>query len=92
MSLKRITRSSRRRAVVSGALAAYAEWRQECNAVRAAYRGWVGSSTIEEPLAFAAYEAALEREGRAAQIYARSMKHAGRLPEIALARQLAQIK
>jgi hypothetical protein len=62
--------------VVSGRLAdeaitAYVEWREECEAVRGAYRRWSQSAAAgpESVLAFAAYGAALDHEERAASLY-----------------------
>ena len=54
------------------ALAAYIEWREECEAVRGAYLRWTRSGTArpESALAFAAYGAALDHEERAASLYA----------------------
>jgi hypothetical protein len=50
------------------------------------------ASTLERPLAFDAYTAALEREEGAAQLYARLMRRAGRLAETGLAEQLAKLE
>jgi hypothetical protein len=60
MRLKRLKRSTRQRALVDGAVSAYTQWRAECEAVRNAYRGWVGASAVEKP--FDDYTAALDRE------------------------------
>lgn len=92
MRLRLIKRSARQRAVVEAAVGAYAQWRRECDAVGSAYRRWVGASKVEKPFAFAAYSAALDREECTAMRYARLMRRAGRLPEIGLAHQLAQIE
>jgi hypothetical protein len=92
MRRKRLNRSARRRALVDGAVAAYSQWRGECAAVRQAYRWWIAASAAEKPFAFAGYNAALDREERAARRYAVLMGRASHLPEVGLARQLAQIQ
>jgi hypothetical protein len=92
MRLKLLKRSAHRRALVVGAVAAHTQWRGECKAVRTAYRRWVAASAAEQPFAFDDYTAALDREQRAASQYARRMRRAGRLPEMGLARQLAEIQ
>jgi hypothetical protein len=92
MRLKRLKHSRRRRALVDGAMAAYTQWREECAAVRAAYRRWIRAGAAERPYAFADYNAALDREERAARRYARFMSQAGHLRETGLAHQLAQIQ
>jgi hypothetical protein len=92
MRLELITRAARRRAVVDAAVAAHSQWRQECSAVRSTYRQWARASAMNEPLAFDAYKAALDREEGAATLYARLIRRAGRLGEIDLAQQVAQIE
>jgi hypothetical protein len=91
MRLQTIKRSGRERARVDAAVAAYREWTNECSAVRNAYRRWVGASALEEPSAFVAYHAALDREEHAAKRYARVMRRAGHLLETGLAHQLARL-
>ena len=49
---------------------AYAQWRDECKALQAAYDLWSNASAEDELLAFGAYEAALDKEERASQVYA----------------------
>jgi hypothetical protein len=85
-------RAARRRARVDAALAAYRQWRSERDAVRATYRVWVATSAFGEPLAFAAYQSALDREERAAKTYARLMRRVRHLRETGLAHQLAGIE
>jgi hypothetical protein len=82
--------SGRRRAAADNALAAYVEWRSECDAVRDAYRTWRDARALDEARAFDAYKAALDREESAAVIFARRMRRAHRLAETGLALQLAQ--
>ena len=48
----------------------YVEWREECSAVRLAYERWREASKDDRAGAFAAYNAALDREERAGDIYA----------------------
>ena len=86
----RLWGSGRRRAAADNALAAYLEWRRECDAVRVAYRTWRGARPLDEPRAFDAYKAALDREESAAALFARRMRRAHRLAETRLALQLAQ--
>ena len=69
-----IGRAARRRARVDAAVAAYRQWHSERDAVRAAYRVWVAASALAEPLAFEAYQSALDREERAAKTYAGLMR------------------
>jgi hypothetical protein len=87
-----IGRAARRRARVDAAVAAYRQWHSERDAVRAAYRVWVAASAFAEPLAFEAYQSALDREERAAKTYAGLMRRVRHLTETALAQQLALIQ
>jgi hypothetical protein len=48
----------------------YAEWRDACAAVQAAYDLWSRAAARDELLAFAVYEAALDEEERSSQVYA----------------------
>ena len=90
MKLGPITRAGRRRADVDKAVSAYSAWRCECAAVRAAYGRWTRAARRDAWSAFAAYRVALEREERAANIYAGLLPRARRRPEFEVARQLAQ--
>lgn len=85
----RLWGSGRRRAAVDSALAAYREWSNESVAVRLAYRAWRGASALDEPRAFSAYRAALDREEAAAVLYARRMRRARKFAETRLALQFA---
>jgi hypothetical protein len=87
-----IWRAARRRARVGAAVAAYRQWHSERDAVRAAYRVWVAASAFGEPLAFEAYQSALDREERAANTYAGLMRRVPDLTESGLAHQLALIQ
>jgi hypothetical protein len=48
----------------------YCEWREECTGVHLAYARFCGVASAERTLAYAAYTAALDREGAACQCYA----------------------
>jgi hypothetical protein len=87
-----IGRAARRRARVDAAVAAYRQWHSERDAVRAAYRVWVAASAFAEPLAFEAYQSALDREERAAKTYAGLMRRVRHLTQTGLAHQLALIQ
>ena len=92
MRLKPIRRSVRQRAAVDATVAAYSDWRRECAAVRNAYRSWASARAVDKSLAFVAYNAALDREERAAKLFARLLRRSGQVAEIGLAHQLAQIQ
>ena len=47
----------------------YVCWREACDAVAAAYAQWLRAPQAERPVAFAAYQAALEREDLAARAH-----------------------
>jgi hypothetical protein len=57
---------------VDAMIEAYVDWREEQSTVWTAYRRWSGARAAEAGLAFAAYQAALDRERQAADAYARS--------------------
>ena len=59
--------------LVDEAMDAYVDWREERASVRDAYLRWVGADLADSPLAFSAYRAALDREERAADVYAELM-------------------
>jgi hypothetical protein len=54
----------------------YVEWREECSEVQLAYERWREASRDERAAAFAAYDAALDREERASDIYAAFIRRA----------------
>jgi hypothetical protein len=62
--------SFRQAALLDAAHDAYADWRDESFAVERLYTRWRTATSGERALAFAGYAAALEREERAAQVYA----------------------
>ena len=81
--------AARRRARVDAAVAAYTQWRCERDAVRAAYRVWSAAGAFGEPLAFEAYQSALDREESAATTYASLMSRVGHLAETGPAHHIA---
>jgi hypothetical protein len=56
---------------IDDTLDAYDDWREECAAVELAYRRWSTAPADGSALAFAIYVAALDREQRASNVYAR---------------------
>ncbi|MFL5861418.1 MAG: hypothetical protein ACJ780_11630 [Solirubrobacteraceae bacterium] len=91
MRLKRLRRFRKRRDKVELAVDAYVAWREECVAVRTAYLAWRRARAAEAALAFDAYQAALDPEEVAAEVYAALMRRVGHLVEPGLARQLAYL-
>jgi hypothetical protein len=59
--------------VLDEALDRYVAWREECNLVRDAYERWMLASGTDAASAFADYQAALDREGRIAEVYGNLM-------------------
>jgi hypothetical protein len=55
--------------IVDELLALYCDWREESAGVQAAYERFSSAPASDRVLAFAAYIAALDREGSAAQAY-----------------------
>jgi hypothetical protein len=62
--------SSLRKRIVDEAMDAYVDWREECIRVWDADRLWLSAARGDAALAFRAYLAALDREERAAEVYA----------------------
>jgi hypothetical protein len=58
------------RDLVGEALDAYLDWRDECDAVWDACDWWAHASASDAPTAVSAYLTALDREERAANVYA----------------------
>ena len=56
--------------LVDEAIAAYVDWREACVAVSDAYQRWAQACFADARLAFGGYRAALDREERAARVYA----------------------
>jgi hypothetical protein len=59
--------------LVDEAVDAYVEWREECATVGEAYERWGRAAAADAGSAFAAYRAAVDREERAAEVYAERM-------------------
>jgi hypothetical protein len=51
-------------------LDSYVRWREACEDVRLAYERWGSAERLDHGLAFAAFCAALDREGHAARVHA----------------------
>lgn len=77
--MTRIAMRSQRRRVVDQAMDAYAGWRDQCSAVELAYCHWTGAQGSDAAVWYTAYSAALDREERAAQRYARMIRRVGTL-------------
>ena len=86
-----MTPPPQQRHIVDDAVDAYVDWREECGAVREAYRAWTLSSPGDATLAFGAYESALDREERAASVYAALLARVGRWLKTDLEHQLGQV-
>jgi hypothetical protein len=56
--------------LVDEMLVGYVEWREDAEAVRAAYEKWSGAPAREQAWRFSVYLAALEQEESAAKTYA----------------------
>jgi hypothetical protein len=59
--------------LVDEAIDAYVDWREERASVWDAYSRWTSAPVPDSQLAFSAYRAALDREERAAHVYAELM-------------------
>jgi hypothetical protein len=59
--------------LVDEAIDAYVDWAEERATVWDAYAWWTSAPVPDAPLAFSAYRAALDREERAAHVYAELM-------------------
>jgi hypothetical protein len=59
--------------LVDEAIDACVDWGEECASVWDAYARWTSAHATDSPLAFSAYRAALDREERAAHVYAELM-------------------
>jgi hypothetical protein len=71
--------SSLRRRMVDEAMDGYVEWREECVRVWDAYQRWLNAVRQDAALASRAYVAALDREERAAEVYAGLISRLDRL-------------
>jgi hypothetical protein len=68
-----------RKRLVDGLMEAYVSWREACLQVREAYGSWASETGLGATSAFGRYMAALDREERAAEVYAGLVRRAGRL-------------
>jgi hypothetical protein len=57
------------RQMVDNALDSYLKWRQQCAAVWDAYGRWANATPEDKLSAYAAYQATLDREEAAANVY-----------------------
>jgi hypothetical protein len=64
---------------VDKAMDAYIEWREQCLRVGEAYDVWTSAARGGAIGAFCAYTVALDREERAAEVYARQIQRVARL-------------
>jgi hypothetical protein len=71
-----VNRLSQKR-LVDKMIDAYVDWREACRSVNAAYRCWGSASGPSATLAFGWYYMALDREERAAEVYARLVRRVG---------------
>ena len=69
-------RRERERRLADALIDLYVAWREECSAVQLAYEQWRVASNYNREAAFAAYNAALDREERASDMYAARIRHA----------------
>ena len=60
----------------------YYDWREQCLDVHVAYEQFRAAPPAERSLAFAAYQAALDREQAACEAYARLVSGGDRLVEV----------
>ena len=60
--------------LVDMAIESYIEWRERSTVVDEAYQNWLRASRSRRPLAFAAYQAALDQEEAAASDYASAIE------------------
>ena len=67
---------------------AYVEWRGDCVLLQDAYDSWARGGRDHAPVAFTAYQRALDREERSASRYADLMKRVGHGPDVGLAHRL----
>jgi hypothetical protein len=73
--------------MVDEAMDGYVEWREECARVWDAYHRWLSAVRADAALASRAYLAALDREERAAEVYAGLISRLDRL--VAASRRMA---
>jgi hypothetical protein len=66
----------RRKHMIDSLVDEYVRWREACVAVTRAYDTWVIAPPPDNPMAFAAYVAALDQEERAAIVYRERLEQA----------------
>jgi len=59
-------------------IGAYVDWREACHLVHHAYRSWASATRPHASVAFWRYNAALDAEERAAEVYAGLVRRVGR--------------
>ena len=69
----------RQKRLVYGLIEAYVNWREACLRVGDAYGCWASGTGFGAKSAFARYEAALDHEERAAEVYAGLVRRTGQL-------------
>jgi hypothetical protein len=67
--------------LIDVALDCYIDWREQSRAAMAAYASWASAPSTQRPLAFATYQAALDREEHAARHYASAIEAVERMLE-----------
>lgn len=77
--------------VADEAVAAYADWRNECISVCVAYSRWSAAGPSHEPVEFSLYNAALDGEEQAARRYAELAVRVERTTPLGVARRLAPL-
>jgi hypothetical protein len=65
--------------LVGRPIEAYVSWREACLQVSDAYHSWASETGLAATSAFGRYVAALDREERAAEVYAGLVRRAGQL-------------
>jgi hypothetical protein len=65
--------------LVSELMDAYVSWREACLQVSDAYGSWASDAGLSATSAFGRYMAALDREERAAEVYAELVRRADQL-------------
>jgi hypothetical protein len=65
--------------LVDRLIEAYVNWREACLQVSDAYHSWASETGLAATSAFGRYMAALDREERAAEVYAGLVRRAGQL-------------
>jgi hypothetical protein len=80
MNPSRMIDSQAANRLVDTAIESYAEWREECATVKAAYRSWSSAHAGEQAISFGTYSAALDREECAATAYDGAVERVKRFP------------